>query len=166
LLQPLCRRTWAPRGQTPIEYAWDRHDRLSAISSLSLSPARRRIDLYFHILRHNARTADLVHYLRQLHRQLRRPLILVCDRYSVHRAAARQLQSEQCRWLSVEWLPAYAPDLNPVEAIWNRTKYAQLSNFIPDDVEHLFDEVVNALNDQCFDTASKRSCFRWAQLDL
>jgi hypothetical protein len=40
--------------------------------------------LYFQILRHNARTADLVHYLRQLHRQLRRPLILVCDRYSVH----------------------------------------------------------------------------------
>ena len=31
MLQPLRRRTWAPRGQTPVQYAWDRHDRFSVL---------------------------------------------------------------------------------------------------------------------------------------
>ena len=35
------------------------------------------------------------------------------------------------RRLDVEWLPAYAPDLNPVEQVWNRCKYTDLANHIP-----------------------------------
>ena len=38
------------------------------------------------------------------------------------------------RWLHVEWLPAYAPDLNPVEAMWSCTKYGDLANYTPDDL--------------------------------
>ena len=33
MLQPLRRRTWAPSGQTPLQDAWDRHDRLSVVGS-------------------------------------------------------------------------------------------------------------------------------------
>ena len=40
-------------------------------------------------------------------------------------------------WIQFEWLPAYAPELNPVEQCWNRTKYSDLPNFIPDDIDHL-----------------------------
>ena len=47
LLQPLNRRTWAPAGTRPVQYAWDRHDRLSVIGSLSISPVRRRLDVSF-----------------------------------------------------------------------------------------------------------------------
>lgn len=36
MLQPVCRRTWAPRGQTPILRQWDRRDRLSTISVLTV----------------------------------------------------------------------------------------------------------------------------------
>jgi transposase len=36
-----------------------------------------------------------------------------------------------------EWLPAYAPELNPVEARWSNTKYSDLANFVPDDTPHL-----------------------------
>ncbi len=36
VLQPLNRRTWAPAGSRPQQYAWDRHDRLSVIGSLAL----------------------------------------------------------------------------------------------------------------------------------
>ena len=32
----------------------------------------------------------------------------------------------------VEWLPAYAPDLNPVEPAWSHTKYGDLANYVPE----------------------------------
>jgi len=53
MLQPLVRRTWAPRGQTPVMYGWDRHDRLSAMASLTVAPQRRRIGLYFQMHERN-----------------------------------------------------------------------------------------------------------------
>ncbi len=40
MLQPVCRRPWAPRGQTPILRQWDRRDRLSALSALTVAPRR------------------------------------------------------------------------------------------------------------------------------
>lgn len=37
------RRTLAPRGQTPLQRAWDRHDRLSVIGGVALAPQRERL---------------------------------------------------------------------------------------------------------------------------
>src|SRR5438876_11189377 len=39
------------------------------------------------------------------------------------------------------WLPGYAPDLNPVEAIWSHTKYSDLANYVHQDADHLLDAV-------------------------
>ncbi|MCI0561207.1 MAG: transposase, partial [Nitrososphaera sp.] len=47
--------------------------------------------------------------------------------------------------LHLERLPAYAPELNPVEAVWSWLKYAQLSNFVPDDLAQLDREINNRL---------------------
>ena len=49
MLQPVVRRTWAPKGETPIQYSWDRHDRLSVIAGITVSPVRCRLGLYFQI---------------------------------------------------------------------------------------------------------------------
>ena len=51
----------------------------------------------------------MVRYLRDLHRQLGRALIVVMDRLPAHRSAAKRLQREGATWLTVEWLPGYAP---------------------------------------------------------
>lgn len=165
-MQPLNRRTWAPRGQTPIQYAWDRHDRLSVIAALIYRPRSSRLSLSFAIHDHNIKTPDFVEFLRQLRRELRRPIVLVCDRLNVHRSAVRQLHEEGADWLRVEWLPPYAPDLNPVEAIWNHAKYADLPNHVPDDVWELHDLVAESLNDQHFRPPLLRSFFRRAKLTL
>ena len=50
MLTPTVRRTFAPRGQTPLIKSWDRHDRISAISAVTVSPKRRRLGLYFHLM--------------------------------------------------------------------------------------------------------------------
>jgi transposase len=162
MLQPLRRRTWAPRGRTPVHYAWDRHDRWSVIGALTLAPWALRIGLYFQFYDHNIVAPDVVSFVKHLHRQLRRDLIVIWDRWNVHRSAAKQLS--RFRWLSIEYLPSYAPELNPVEAVWNHTKYSDLANFIPDDVDHLQRAIRDSLDDQRSDPYLKHSYFRYTDL--
>lgn len=166
MLQPVVRKTWAPKGQTPLQYSWDRHDRLSAMVALSLSPQRRRLGLYFHLQRQNIRAEAVIRFLRQVHRQLRRKFILVLDRLSAHRKAVRLLQEAGVDWFEVEWLPAYAPELNPVEMVWNHAKYADLANFIPDDLDHLEQSVTISITETRQAQSLKLAFFAYAGLDL
>lgn len=165
MLQPLNRRTWAPSGQTPIQYAWDRHDRLSVIAALLLRPRSGRLSLHFSVLNHNVKAPDFRTFLLELRRMTRRPIIVVCDRLNAHRSAVRQLIESDADWLTVEWLPPYAPDLNPVEAVWNQAKYSDLANRVPDDVFQLCDMVGQSLNDQHFRPPLLKSFLRRAKLE-
>ena len=166
MLQPFRGWTWAPSGHTPIQHAWDRRDRLSAMVALSLSPSRRHIGLYHHLQRGNIHGPDATAFLRTVHHHLQRELILVVDRYSVHRSAIHTLRDAGTTWLCVEWLPPYAPDLNPVEAVWNHTKCVDLTNFLPYDLDELHDAVIDSLEKQATNRALKKSYFDFAGLKL
>lgn len=110
-----------------------------------MAPQRRRLGLYFQLQQENLRFDDVMTFLRLIHQHLRRKFILVLDRYSVHRKAVRLLQEAGVDWFEVEWLPSYAPDLNPVEMVWNHTKYAALANFIPENIDHLEQAVTTSI---------------------
>ena len=69
-------------------------------------------------------------------------------------------------WREAEWLPAYAPELNPVEQVWNHSKYSDLANFIPDDVDHLHEELANSMQDQRGRHVLLRSFLKHAELKL
>jgi transposase len=165
-LQPVNRRTWAPRGETPVQRAWDRYDRLSVIGAVALSPTRRRISTPFQIHDQNIRTDEVVDFVKQLRRHLRRPLVICWDRWSVHRSAARKLAAARVRNIEIEWLPAYALELNPVEPRWSHTKFGTLANFVPDDTRHLKRSVRAALKNQSHCHRLKQSFFKTAQLNL
>ena len=164
MLQPLVRRTWAPRGERPVMYCWDRRDRLSVIAGLTLSARRRRVGLYFAIHRQNVRTPEVEAFIRRVQRQVGRPLIVAMDRLPAHRSAARRLAGDAR--LTVEWLPAYAPDLNPVEPAWSHTKYADLGNYVADDVLDLELEADVSLEQSRGDQKLLRSFFHAARLKL
>jgi transposase len=166
MLQPVVRRTWAPRGQTPIQYSWDRRDRLSVISAITIPPQRQRLGLYFRIHEDNVRFEEVMAFLTLLHRRLRRKFIVVLDRLNAHRKGVRLLQEAHPDWFEVEWLPPYAPDLNPVEMVWNHTKYADLANFIPDDIHHLRQAVTHSLDNARSQSELLRSFFRRPRLEL
>jgi len=166
MLQPVVRRTWAPKGKTPIQYSWDRHDRLSVISAITLSPVLERLGLYFSIHNHNITFEEVMAFLTTIHRCLRRKFILVLDRLSAHRKAVRLLQAAHPDWFEVVWLPAYAPELNPVEMVWNRTKYTDLANFIPEDVHDLHQAVTASLDNTRTQGDLIRSFFQHARLEL
>jgi transposase len=166
MLQPVRRRTWAPSGKTPQQDAWDRHDRLSVIGLIGVSPLRHRLSLYFTFQSENFQTEHVVCLLRQLHYHYRSQVILVWDRLSAHRSAAAYFEAHRPDWFQFEWLPAYAPELNPVEQCWNHTKYSDLPNFIPDDVDHLGTAICESMLEQRQDQALLRSFFAFSKLPL
>ena len=141
MLQPVRRRTWAPRGKTPIHHAWDRRDRLSVIAALTLSPRRRRPGVFFQLHAANIRAEQVIGFLLELRRHVRRRVVVVWDRLGAHRKAARLLRESHPGAFGFEFLPPYAPDLNPTEQVWNHTKYSKLANVIPQDVDDLRDLV-------------------------
>jgi transposase len=144
MLTPSVRRTWAPRGQTPVLDAWDRRDRISAISSISVSPKNRRLNLHFDLLpdNTNVHAEDIVAYLRRLKSQVGGPLTVLWDGSRVHDrsklvraflAANPEIQTER--------LPAYAPELNPDELVWAWTKYGKLGNLAAANCDWLRDYI-------------------------
>ena len=142
------RRTWAPCGQTPVQRAWDRYDRLSVIGAVALSPTRCRISTPFQIHDDHVRTDEVVAFVKQLRRELRRPLIICWDRWPVHRSAAKRLAASRIKNIDFEWLPAYAPELNPVELRWSHAKFGKLANFVADDTPDLKRSVRSTLKNQ------------------
>jgi transposase len=147
-LNPSVRRTLAPRGQTPVLEAWDRRDRISAISGVTLSPVRARPGLYFDLLPVNrtVHAEQVVAFLRELRRQLRGPFTVIWDRHRIHsKAKAVQAYLAEHPEIVVEDLPAYAPQLNPDEWVWSWTKYGRLSNLAAWDTDQLWDWIIEAL---------------------
>jgi transposase len=153
-------------GQTPLQYSWDRHDRLSVIAGLTVSPKTRLVGLYFTGVRHNIANPDVVDFLRGVRRQLGRDLVVVLDRLNAHRTAVRRLTQLSPSGYRFEWLPAYAPDLNPVEQVWTHTKYGDLANFIPEDLDDLEVEVTLSLELKCGQQELFRSFFRHAGIPV
>jgi transposase len=166
MLQPVRRRTWAPSGQTPIQDAWDRHDRLSVIGLIDVAPSRGRLSLFFQVLRENVAAEHMIWFLQQLHRHRRHKVIVIWDRSSVHRSAAAYFKDQRPDWFEFEELPSYAPELNPIEQCWNHTKHADLPNFIPDDLDELDGAVTESINDQRENQTLLRSFFEYTQLRL
>jgi len=165
MLHPVVRRTWAPRGQTPTLRCWHRHDRLSVVAAITVSPRHHRLELWFDLHRHNLRTDDVLAFLQTL-RHHRRHLLVVLDRWSVHRVAVRQLLARNPRTVQVEWLPAYAPDLHPVERVWAHTNYADLANYLPDDLDAVTAAVTHSLAANRTEQTLLRAFFTHAGLDL
>lgn len=139
--QPVVRRTWAKRGQTPIiQYSSSRR-RLSATGAICLSPGGKLRE-HFQIEKRGITANDLFWFLINLCRHYKRPLIVVWDNWSVHHKVERWCQQLGLNCLSFERLPPYAPELNPVEFSWSQTKYHDMSNYVPPtDTEHWISDI-------------------------
>jgi transposase len=164
MLQPVVRRSWGPKGCPPIVYSWDRRDRLSVIGALSLAARNHRIGLYFVVYERNVTAEEVKAFLRDVQRSLGRKLIVVMDRWAAHRKAAKELFGDRRFW--IEYLPPYAPDLNPVDKLWGHTKHDDLANYIPDHVLDLEWELECSFDQTSGRPELLRSFFHAAELEL
>lgn len=140
MLTPTVRRTWAPRGNTPLLVHRYSHDKISAISAVTVSPRRQRLGLYCHFHFTNISELEVVAFLRLLLRHLSGHIVLLWDGGSIHRGAAVQQLLARHPRLHVERFPAYAPELNPDEQVWNHFK-ATLANGCPMTLDELVDDL-------------------------
>ena len=108
----------------------------------------------------------MVAFVAYLLRMVPRKVILIWDRWSVHRSAMVELERRYPERLAIEWLPAYAPELNPTEQVWNHTKYGDLANSTPEDMDQVADVVMLSITAQHHDNDLIRSYFKYAQLEL
>jgi transposase len=148
LLAPLVRRTLARRGQRVFLRCSDKHDRISVISCVTISPQALRVGLYFSLLvKENFHGEEVVEFLQYLTQQVPGEWTVVWDRNNIH-SKSKVVKA----WLArhpkvvVEDLPAHDPDANPDEWVWSWAKYGEMCNLCPADVDHLFDAVVSALD--------------------
>jgi len=97
---------------------------------------------------------------------LSKGIILVLDRRLVHRWAERRLRKRFSMRIDVEWFPAYAPELNPVEQVWNHSKYSGLANYIAEDVFALEKAVCECIKHFRSQKSLLRSFFKKAGLKI
>jgi transposase len=131
-------KTWSPVGKTPVVPHRYRHDRLSAISGIAVSPRRFHCTLYCHLYEDNIQGEEVAAFLRHLLRQIHGPLIALLDNGQIHRGEPVHTLLARTRRLHLEPFPAYAPELNPDEGVWNQLK-GRLANGRPDTKAQLMD---------------------------
>lgn len=139
-LTPVVRRTYAPRGRTPLVEAWYRKGRISAISAVTVSPVRRRPNLHFRLLPDdaNAHGEDTAAFLAQLRDQVRGPMTILWDQSRIHeRSGVVRKYLAKHPEIVTEDFPGYAPEANPDEGVWGYTKYHRLPNYAPEDTKEL-----------------------------
>lgn len=130
LMLPIVRRNWAPIGKTPVlRHRARHHQKVSVIGGLSLSPRRRVPNLYMQLYTGaNITEEEVVVFLRHVLRHLRGNVTVIWDNINQHRSRlVRAFIRSHRRRLRVEWLPPYAPELNPAEGIWCHLKAHRLA---------------------------------------
>jgi putative transposase len=65
---------------------------------------------------------DYIRLLDAAHQQLKGPIVLVWDNINTHVSKLMRQLIAKRPWLTVFQLPAYAPELNPVEGVWSAMK--------------------------------------------
>ena len=146
--RPTRVRTWAPKGQTPIidiHFNW-RH--ISVIAALT------RGEFYFRLYEGAIKKEQIVEFLQVLRLQIRRPLLVIWDGLRSHHSnRVREYVDGLDEQIKIEFLPAYAPDLNPVEFLWAWLKRHALANYCPNSLNELKSMARNKLW-----SAQKRPC--------
>lgn len=146
-INPLVRRSWSPRGKTPVIGGDGGHrKKVSVIGAVSVSPRIRRLSLYYDTRPDGyLGGGEVVKFLRYLLKALVGKVVVVWDGGPNHKGPVMRAFLARNKRLRLERLPPYAPELNPVEWAWSWLKYGQLANFVPGDLAELNDEVIGRL---------------------
>lgn len=127
------------KAQTPVLRQRLRHRlKVTVLGSLTLSPTRRRCGLYADFLPgRSVSVDDLIRHLSRLRRTLGTPLVVVLDNLNQHKSQQLRGWCDQVGDVPLEYLPPYAPELNPIEPAWSHGKYVTAAGRVVDTAEEL-----------------------------
>jgi hypothetical protein len=152
-MRPPRARTWGRRGRTPVVRVSGKGSGRVSVAGLACLKPGEPSRFFFRLRLHRGRKgerrsmseAGYAALVTAAHHALGAPVILVWDNLNTHRGKAmRKLIAAQASWLTVIQLPAYAPDLNPVEGAWSSMK-SGLGNLAAPTLDQLAAAVRNRL---------------------
>ena len=126
-----ARTRWAPKGRTPVLRIVSKRRQVSTAIGLTASGR-----IYKQHFDHAIHGEDMIVLLEHLRRRVGGPMILIWDRLQAHRSAVVKRFLAEHLELDVEWLPKYAPALNPEEGCHGNVK-GRLSNATPETEEEI-----------------------------
>ena len=149
LTHPYLARAWAKRGADLRVPAPGQAQKIAMMGSLDY--ARRKLIV---TTSRTKRSADFIEHLQTLDRLYgpkpgaapTTPVVLVLDNGPIHVSkASRAALAERAHWLTVEWLPKYAPELNDIEIVWGDLKARHLAHRTFTDVDSLDSAIHHAI---------------------
>jgi len=129
--RPTVRKTWAPKGKTPIVTVAGGWKNKTLIGTIVTDPLLKKAPKFYGMIPPGSVHAkDCITYLKYLKRHLKgKKLILLWDGLSAHTAKITQIYiASQKDWLTVIRTPTYAPEVNPPEYLWSSMKTKDGSN--------------------------------------
>lgn len=160
---PVRQRGWAPYGERPeVHHTYGDWSTVSAISALAvwLAPdGSLGTQVFFRLYpKENVNSRHIRDFLHQVRYQVEGKVVVVWDRASHHRAKRVQRFFESYQRFSRVFLPAYCPELNPDEGVWNWSKTKDLANACPADVDALVSGVRGSLRRLQHRPSAQRWC--------
>jgi len=149
LTHPYLARCWARRGTELRIQAPGQAKKRAMLGAFD--PVYRRLLVHTSPTKRSTDFVALLDHLGAVYgtAERTRPLVAVLDNGPIHTSKLTTRALAQRPWLTVEWLPKYAPELNDIERCWRDLKQHQLANRTfadPDALERAIPDAVARLN--------------------
>jgi len=110
--------TWGKRGETPVVKDSGGRFGLKLISAVS-----PRGDMRFQFIKERMNSELFIQFLKKLRTDAARPILVIADNARYHHSKKVQaFLKENDGSIMMAFLPAYSPELNPDEQVWNHAK--------------------------------------------
>lgn len=113
-------------------------------------------------------SVESIAFIAHVRRMVHNKLLVVWDGSPIHRSYEIKsfLASGGAQFVHLEKLPAYAPDLNPDEGVWQHLKHVEMRNLCCTDLDHLSAELNLAVKRLRKKPSIIQSFFAGAGLDI
>lgn len=133
--------TWAPQGQTPVVRTTGSRFGMNLISAVSAKGQLR-----FMVTPQRMTAPVFVEFLRRLIHNQERPVFLIVDNHSTHKARmVKDFVEEAKGKLRLFYLPPYSPQLNPDEWVWRHVKHHRVGRQVVTGPAQFQELVLNSL---------------------
>lgn len=120
-LEPVYKRIWFPKGEKPKgAFLWS-SKKILTFGALTSNHK------FFYEFYEAQNSLTFRHFLRTFIKTLsrRKKYVFILDNAGFHKTqTVKNLLNEYSSFISVEYLPPYSPELNPIETNWKVTKNA------------------------------------------
>ena len=131
LTHPYLARAWAKRGADLRVPAPGQSKKVAMLGARDAVTGELLV-----ITSKTKRSADFIALVEAIDRMYgpapgvtRKPVVIVLDNGPIHVSkATRKALEARAHWLTVEWLPKYAPELNEIERSWRDLKSHHLAH--------------------------------------